>query len=161
MFGQPNLIPEEDVDLIGDTELRKRARYLRRCKDTLWSRWTGEYVKALRERHNLKHNETEMTAKVGDVVIIKGDERNRGKWKLGIIDQLIRGRDGKVRVVRLRAGKSYLERTIQHLYPLELSCDRATEQVSEPTPSDRPRRAAAASACARISAIAQRELEEE
>ena len=35
LFGQPNLLPEEDVDSIEDTDLRKRARYLRQCKDAL------------------------------------------------------------------------------------------------------------------------------
>ena len=42
MFGQPNLLPEGDVDSAEDKDMRKRARYLRRCKDVLWSRWTGE-----------------------------------------------------------------------------------------------------------------------
>ena len=38
MFGQPNLLPEGDVHSVEDKEMRKRARYLRRCKDVLWSR---------------------------------------------------------------------------------------------------------------------------
>ena len=44
----------------------------------------------------------------GDVVMIKGEEKNRGLWKIGIIHRLIPGRDGVVRAVRLRAGKSHL-----------------------------------------------------
>lgn len=36
----------------------------------------------------------------GDVVIIKDDDRNRNKWKLGIIEDLIAGRDGIVRVAQ-------------------------------------------------------------
>ena len=35
MYGQSNLLPEADVDSIEETDLRKRARYLRRCKDLL------------------------------------------------------------------------------------------------------------------------------
>ena len=42
----------------------------------------------------------------GDVVIIKSEEKNRGYWKLGIIEERIPGRDGVVRAARLRAGKS-------------------------------------------------------
>lgn len=49
-----------------------------------------------------------MNAKPGDV-LIKGDERNRGKWKIAVIDTLKKNRDGIVRAVRFRAGKSYLE----------------------------------------------------
>ena len=68
MFGQPKLIPEEDLDE-EDVDLRKRARYLRRCKDVLWGHWTEEYLKSLRERHNLKHKTKEMTVQPGDVVL--------------------------------------------------------------------------------------------
>lgn len=130
MFGQPKLIPDEDLDE-EDLDLRKRVRYLRRCKDVLWSRWTGEYLKSLRERHNLKHKTKEMTVKLGDVVLIQNPERNRGKWNIGIVNKLIKGRDGVVRAIRLRAGKSYLERAIQHLYPMELSCDQQREEQEE------------------------------
>jgi len=64
-------------------------------------------------------------------VLIQSPERNRGKWNIGIVDKLIKGRDGVVRAIRLRAGKSYLERAIQHLYPMELSCDRQQEDEEE------------------------------
>ena len=89
MFGQPKLIPEEDPDE-EDADVRKRARYLRRCKDVLWSRWTGEYLRSLMEKHNLKHKTNEMTVQPGDVVLIQGPERNRGKWNIGIFVKLIR-----------------------------------------------------------------------
>ena len=32
MFVQPNLLPEEPVKLITEKDMRKRARYLKRCK---------------------------------------------------------------------------------------------------------------------------------
>jgi hypothetical protein len=139
IVGRPNLIPEGG-ELDGDDEaevtLRKRAKYVQRCKDAWWSRWSAEYLRSLRERHNMKNQTKEMNTKPGDVVLIKGDERNRGKWKIGVIDTLIKGRDGIVRAVRLRAGKSYLERTIQQLYPLELSCDRKKQRSLTTTNSD-------------------------
>ena len=56
MYGQSNILPETVVADIEDTELRKRAEHLRRCKNVLWSRWTTEHVRELRERHNLEHN---------------------------------------------------------------------------------------------------------
>ena len=76
MFGQPKLIPEEDPGEEGDVDLRKRVRYLHLCKDVLWIRWTGEYVRSLRERHNLKHKCKEMFLQPGDVVLIQSTERN-------------------------------------------------------------------------------------
>ena len=69
-FGQPTQIPEE-VSGIEDSGLRNRARYLRKCKDAMWS---NEYLKALRERHRVKHNTKQVTAKLGDVVLIRGEQ---------------------------------------------------------------------------------------
>ena len=145
MYSQSNLLPEEDADAVENVDLRKRVRYVCRCKHVLWSRWTMEYIRSLRMRHKLKHKTKELTLKVGDVVLIQSEERNRGKWN-------IKGRDGGVRGVRLRAGKSYLERAIQHLCPLELSCDVRETPLSHPVqlnPRARdftPRRAAVVAA---------------
>ena len=69
----------------------------------------------------MKHNKRQLSVTSGDVVT------DSGQWKLGIVDELFPGSDGVIRAVKLRAGKSYLERPIQRLYPLELSCNRTTE----------------------------------
>ena len=132
MFGQPRLVPVENTE--GNADLRKRVKYLRRCKEVLWNRWSGEYLKSLRERHNMEHKTKEMNVKLGDVVLIQDTERNRGKWNMGIVVKLFQGRDGVVRAVGLRAGKSFLERAVQHLFPLELSCDQEQGVREDPPP---------------------------
>ena len=75
--------------------------------------------------------------KKGDVVLIKGHEKYRGKWKIGVVSKLIPGRDGVARAVRLRARKSYLERPIQFLYPKELHCDMKKPDQGELNPEAR------------------------
>ena len=99
----------------------------------MWRRWTSEYLRALRERHRLKHGNAESGLAVGDVVIINSVERNRNCWPLGIIEEPTVGRDQVVRGAKLRVGKSVLERAVQHLYPLELACDK-TPPPNQPTP---------------------------
>ena len=47
------------------------------------------------------------------------------------MDKLIPGRDGNVRAVKLRAGKSYLERPIQFLYPMKLHVDAKDSEPKE------------------------------
>ena len=116
--GQPRLVPEENIEE-GHADLRKRVKYLLRCKVVLWNRWRGEYLKSLRERHNMKHKSKQMNLKLGCVVLIQDAERNRGKWNMGIVVKLFQGRDGVVRAVRLSAGKCCLGRTVHHLFPLE------------------------------------------
>ena len=88
----------------------------------LWRRFRSEYLNALREWHNTIHQVKELEVKPGDVVMVKGEEKNGGIWKTGVVKSLMTGRCGVTRAVKLRAGKSYLERAIQHLYPLELQC---------------------------------------
>ena len=92
---------------------------------------TSEYLKALREQHNLKHKSHEIQISKGDVVLIKGDEKNRGKWNIGIVQHINKGKDGNIRSVKLQCKKAILERAIQHLYPMKLTCSSyiATEEV--------------------------------
>ena len=152
LLGQSNTIPQLEPHNIDDGDLRKRAKHLQRCKEAVWRRWTKEYLRALRERHNLKHGTKLVTPKVGDVVIVKNDERNRGKWQLGVIVHLLTGKDGFVRGARLRTGKGFLERAVQLLYPLELSCDieKPKQALRVEASEFRPRRNAAAVARIRI-----------
>ena len=72
----------------------KCARYLRRCKNVLWSPWTGEYIRSVRGRHNLNLNKGGPPIEQGDVVLIQSDEGNRGKWNIRVVVKLINGRDG-------------------------------------------------------------------
>ena len=93
------------------------------------------------------------------MVIIQSDERSRGKWPLGVVDELYKGHAGVVRAVKLGAGKTYLERTVNHLYPLELSCDRTeTKELVNLNPevaSFQPRRDAAVAAQQHIKEVAE------
>ena len=86
--------------------------------------------------------------------------RNRNLWKLGIMDNLIVGRDRIVRAAKIRAGKGVIERAVQHLYPLDLSVDRTPKVNLDPTiPPFKPKRVAAVIAKERIQEIAQEEDE--
>lgn len=154
---QPNALPELEPNHIQDYDLRKRAKYLGKCKDVVWSRCTKEYLRGLRERHHLKHKGDNAHPAVGDVVIIKSDEKNCAQWKLGVVINLIIGRDGVVRGAKLRTPKSVIERPLQHLYPLELTCDMtmAPAALNPTVPAFRPRRNAAVAARARIQELAQ------
>ena len=119
---------------------------------------TGEYIKSLREGHNLNHNKGGPPIEQGDVVLIQSDEHNRSNWNIGVVVKLIKGRDGIVRGARLRAGKSFLERAVQQLCPMELSCDRFKEP-EVPVPRVTTSRTAAIVAAKNIKDIAEREKE--
>lgn len=93
---RPSHLLQPQAHLVENTDLRKRYKYLLRCKEAMWTRWTREYLRSLRERHASKRKDGCIAPHVGDVVIIKSEERNRGKWRLGIVTELIAGTDGVV-----------------------------------------------------------------
>ena len=79
---------------------------------------------------------------VGDVEIIKRDERNRALWKLGIVEILLPGKNGVVRAVRIRAGKSYRKTQCNTCtrWKFNVVCGRKDNPVSveERSPSTDP-----------------------
>ena len=101
--------------------------------------------------------------KEGEVVLIFEDNVKRAEWKMGKIEQLLPGKDGVVRGVKVRTcGKGkykMLNRPLQKLYPLEVSsvdtesrakvknvdgkeCEK-TRVLNEKDPGGRARRCAA------------------
>ena len=74
---------------------------------------------------------------VGDAVLIKSEDKNKGKWPLAIIQAIYPGRDGLVCGVQLQTGKGLLKRPVQHLYPLELACDKVPEKKQPMNPEAR------------------------
>ena len=123
---------------------------------SLWKRWRREYLTALRERHSLVHKTAKHQVKVGDAVIVRTDDKNRGKWPMAIVLKLYHGSDGRTRGVQLRTKNGTVERLVQHLYPLELQCDVKEVEPDNKIPLDplargfRPKRAAATKALKRI-----------
>ena len=116
VLGQTPVIPNEDPTDTEIRDLRKMQKYIQRCKEAVWKRWRNEYLTSLPEMHNLKHNKREPEVKVGEVVAIKGNERNKYTGNFRIITGVYPERDGKRKVVRLGAGKLFLEQAVQHLY---------------------------------------------
>ena len=161
LFVNSNVLPELQPHHIEKADLRKRARHMLKCKEAVWRRWSKEYLRSLREKHRGQATTQGNAPAIGDVVIVQAEERNRGKWPLGIVENVIVGTDGVVRGAVLRSGKSHIERAVQHLYPLELSCDRQRPHLAELNPQAQPfqpRRDAAVAARLRVQNIARDEL---
>lgn len=57
---RPSQLPELNAYHIEEPDLRKGAKYLYRCKEAMWSRWTREYVRSLRERHSRERRQTDL-----------------------------------------------------------------------------------------------------
>ena len=125
-------------------ELTRRMNHLNRILEHFWTRWKREYLLELRNAHRY-HGSSQRTADspiaVGDIVIIHDENQPRGLWRMGRVDSLMRGKDGKVRAAsvktRAKDGKPIiLRRPVQRLYPLETPINRGNMEKHESTPNE-------------------------
>lgn len=73
----PSYLPKLQLHHVPDKDLRKRAKFLMKCKEVMWKRWTAEYVRGLRESHRQAGGEQTPHPNSGDVVIIRDDNKNQ------------------------------------------------------------------------------------
>ena len=127
---------------INSNQVNARVKHLNQVLNYFWKRWRTEYLNILREIHahiSKRHlADTKAQVSVGDIVIVKDDHQPRGLWKLGIVQELLQGRDGQTRaaVVKVAARDqqhTMLKRPVQLLYPLETHCASTTATHPEPS----------------------------
>ena len=49
-----------------------------------------------------------MEIAIGDVLLIKRDDKHRGKWNIGIVEELYEGKNNVIRAVKLRSRKTHI-----------------------------------------------------
>ena len=120
----------DDDDFTLDTnQVSSRVKHLNRVLNHFWKRWRAEYLSSLREIH--AHTSKRLPGDdnsrilVGEMVIVKDEHLPRGLWKLGLVQEIMRGRDGQTRAAIVKVASrdrqhSILKRPIQLLYPLEI-----------------------------------------
>ena len=81
MWGQGAHILE-DIE-VKDDELTRFHRRLINAKQHAWRRWQREYLHSLMESHQVKRLDAHVP-EVGEIVLILGEEKKRGRWKKGL-----------------------------------------------------------------------------
>lgn len=118
-----------DVDEIEARHCRMRVKYRARVMEDLRRRFRREYLSQLIQKK--ESNKNAFSVKRGDVVIIGDDLRKRIDWPLGRVEELIPGKDGVVRVVKVKTSSGLLTRPIQRLYLLELPPEELSDFLRE------------------------------
>lgn len=100
--------------------------------------FTNRYLTALRERYGSNHKQPRVKPGrepcIGDVVQLKGGQKNRELWKTGRISSLICGLDGECRVAKVKIGNDEFVRSIAQLYPQKVEDKTRLEVVREVSP---------------------------
>ena len=158
----PSRLPELKPRHLDEKDLRRQVKMLKECKRAMWRRWSREYVRSLLEPHVNAGGKQASCPRNGSAVIIADESKNRNAWKLGIVSDLIKGKDNVVRGAKVQTANGVLERAIQQLYPLELSIEENNWEPnpSAPTVIPRPRRDAAVAADLRVQQHAQADTDD-
>ena len=92
----PDAQPKTDKDFNFRELIIRRMRYVAVLLGHFWKRFNKEYLLSLREFHNLaiKGCSFDVISK-GSVVSVKEDNQPRGSWKLGKIEEVHTGNNGK------------------------------------------------------------------
>jgi hypothetical protein len=100
-----------------DLYSRKKWRQIQYLSDLFWARWVKEYLPQLQTRS--KWNQEQRNLSVGDIVLIVDITLPRNKWSLGRVIEVFKGRDGRVRSVKLKTKRAELVRPVAKLCLLE------------------------------------------
>ncbi|GFX11536.1 integrase catalytic domain-containing protein [Trichonephila clavipes] len=107
-----------DIDCLDHQEINKRIRHVQTIREQLRKRFRIEYLGQLREQTQHHHKSRPLT--VGEVVVVENSLKNQTLWSLARVIQLTPGKDGHVRVARVKTETGELVRPVQRLYNLEL-----------------------------------------
>jgi len=106
-----------------------------------WIKWTSQLrnvkvprslikdikkVKTLMDYHRINRTEA-VVPEIGEIVLIVGEEKNRGQWMKGKVLQHVTGRDGVIRGAIVLHKGNHLERPLQLLCPLEIRSEIVEE----------------------------------
>ncbi|GBL61374.1 hypothetical protein AVEN_99953-1 [Araneus ventricosus] len=114
-----------DIEQLNSSSLNKRIKYRSKLLKDLRQRFRKEYLGQLVQKHNEKHSRN---PQVGEIVLVGDDNKKRLFWVLAKIIELIPGRDGKIRTVKLKTQHGTVLRPIQRIYPLEIYSNQSVDK---------------------------------
>ena len=121
MWGQNSHILE-DIEVESES-FAKFQRRLQHAREHAWRRWSRGYVRSLMEQHRMKRSDAAIPG-VGEIVLVVGDQKNRGIWTKGKVLRHIKGRDGIVRGAVLLHKGHEIKRPLELLCPLEIKVQK-------------------------------------
>ncbi|UYV84140.1 hypothetical protein LAZ67_X001305, partial [Cordylochernes scorpioides] len=104
-------------DLTEKDRLQFSYAWRKSLERELKNRFRSEYLSHLINKNKGRNSQN---LRIGDIVVIGSDLRKRTEWPLGRIIELYPGKDGIVRVAKLKTGGGIIIRPVQRLCPMEL-----------------------------------------
>ncbi|GFT47814.1 integrase catalytic domain-containing protein [Trichonephila clavipes] len=128
-----------DIDELNSRDLRKRMKYRIKLLSDLRQRFRKEYLSELIQKQN---GNRVREPRIGEMVLIGNDNKKRLSWPIAKIIELIPGRDGEIRTVRLKTQHGTVIRPVQRIFPLEVQAiansDKELKEESISVKSTKP-----------------------
>ncbi len=96
---------------------RKRWRQCQFLADQFWRRWRREYLPTLTVRSKWLSEERDL--EIDDVCLLVDHNAPRGQWPLARVIEVMPGRDGRVRTVKVKTASGELVRPVSQICLLE------------------------------------------
>ena len=93
-----------------DSYSKRLWRQVKYMSDIFWKRWLKGYLPTLQER--AKWMKPRRSLEIGDLVLIADENVHRGKWPLGKVVDVFRGKDGYVRSAKVQTSLTVLTRPV-------------------------------------------------
>ena len=108
----------EDFD-VSSQDLQLNYSIRKGCISLFWRTWSEEYLKSLPCVISKAFHKKQV--KVGDLVLIRDENKAKIFWPMGIITQTFLSEDGACRSVVLKTSKGLIKRSVNNLHQLECS----------------------------------------
>ncbi|XP_076382083.1 uncharacterized protein LOC143260481 [Megalopta genalis] len=129
--GTMTSLPDADVRHVQPNRLI-RYQHLQYMLQHFWSRWQGEYLHQLQQRHKWQLDNPSKF-RLGTLVVVKEDNLPPLRWRTGRIIELHPGKDGNTRVVSIKLSDTILRRPVTKICILPVDDDLDQPQTAAQT----------------------------
>ncbi|XP_062534712.1 uncharacterized protein LOC134203896 [Armigeres subalbatus] len=127
LVGRPlTAVPEPSLRELNQSRLSRwqRVQYFLQC---IWKRWSTQYLSSLHARTKWTRQRNNIL--VGTMVLLREDNLPPLKWRMGRVSEIHPGKDGNIRVVKVRTKDGDFLRAISKVCVLPIS-DNNTPSTS-------------------------------
>ena len=115
----------------GEKFSRRRWRHSQVLADQFWAKFLRYYLPTMQSR--AKWQKEVQNLKAGDVVLVTDPQSIRAHWPVGRIKDVLPGKDGRVRVVKVEVGDRLYTRPVARIILLQ---EQTEDSLDQPSASD-------------------------
>ena len=110
---RPRGLPQDPAALNMSENPRKRYEHIQKVVSDWWKIWLQNFTPNLQPRSKWFKDRSDLAA--GDIVLLIDQDTKRSEWSMGLVENVYRGDDNRVRSVRVKTSLGHYDRPITKL----------------------------------------------